>query len=79
MSSESTLILVGILITLTSFIGIPVEWYVYIFSTLGLIVLGIGLLLRSRAQKISSVNDIKSVESAEDTEETKNNKISPIA
>ncbi len=48
MSAESTLILTGLLIAITPFLGLPSVWYSYIFAILGLLVLGIGLLLRAR-------------------------------
>ncbi len=48
MSAESTLIFTGLLIAITPFLGLPSVWYGYIFAILGLVVFGIGLLLRTR-------------------------------
>ena len=48
MSSESTLILFGFLTLITPFLGLPSAWYEYIFPVFGLVVLGIGILLRKR-------------------------------
>ncbi len=48
MSSESTLILLGILVVITPYSGVPTFWYAYILPTLGIIIIGIGFLFRSR-------------------------------
>lgn len=48
MSAESTIILAGFLIIITPFLGLPSSWYAYIFTVLGLIVFGTGLLFRTR-------------------------------
>ncbi len=48
MSAESTLIFAGIAVILTPFLGLPSEWYGYIFSTLGVIVTIIGIMFRAR-------------------------------
>ncbi len=48
MSAESTLILTGILVLLTPFLGLPSAWYAYIFAILGIVVVSIGVMFRSR-------------------------------
>ncbi len=48
MSAESTLIFAGILVILTPFLGLPSEWYGYIFSILGIVITGIGIMFRAR-------------------------------
>lgn len=50
MSAESTLILFGLLTIVTPFLGLPHKWYGYIFSIIGLVVLGIGISLRMRVR-----------------------------
>ena len=55
MSSESTLILFGLLVVVTPYSGVPIFWYAYILPVLGIVIIGIGFLFRSR--RISSQND----------------------
>jgi len=55
MSSESTLILLGLFVAITPYIGVPTFWYAYILPVLGILIIGIGFLFRSR--RISSQSD----------------------
>ncbi len=55
MSSESTLILFGLLVVITPYSGVPTFWYTYILPILGIVIIGIGFLFRSR--RIASQND----------------------
>ncbi len=48
MSSESTLILFGLLVVITPYSGVPTFWYTYILPILGIVIIGIGFLFRSR-------------------------------
>ncbi|VAW33026.1 hypothetical protein MNBD_CPR01-355 [hydrothermal vent metagenome] len=48
MSAESTLILTGVLVLLTRFLGLPSEWYIYIYLVLGIVIISIGIMLHSR-------------------------------
>ncbi len=56
MSSESTLILFGFLIVIVPFLGIPSSWYGYIFPIFGLVVFGIGILLRKSTHQRSDTS-----------------------
>ncbi len=56
MSSESTLILLGILVVITPYSGIPSFWYGYILPILGLFIIGIGFLFRGRRISLESIN-----------------------
>ncbi len=55
MSSESTLILFGLLVVVTPYSGVPIFWYAYILPVLGIVIIGIGFLFRSR--RVSSENN----------------------
>ncbi len=56
MSSESTLILLGILVVITPYSGIPSFWYGYILPILGLFIMGIGFLFRTRRISSERIN-----------------------
>lgn len=47
MSRESLLILLGILVALSPFLGIPLSLLAWILPVLGLVTLGIGISLRT--------------------------------
>lgn len=51
MSRESVLIVLGLLVVLSPFIGLPLEILAWVLPVLGLIVVGIGVALRSRRRK----------------------------
>lgn len=51
MSRESVLVLLGLLIVLSPFVGLPLEILAWILPVLGFAVAGIGVALRSRRRK----------------------------
>lgn len=51
MSRESVLILVGALVILSPFVGLPLQVLAWVLPVLGLVVVGIGIALRSRRRK----------------------------
>lgn len=48
MTTESTLILLGILTALVPFLGLPYAWLLWIVPLLGLLIAGTGIMLRAR-------------------------------
>lgn len=56
MSSESTLILLGILVVITPYSGIPSFWYGYVLPIFGLFIIGIGFLFRARRISSERIN-----------------------
>lgn len=48
MTRESFLILLGVLVALSPFLGLPLTWLAVLLPLLGLITLGIGYTLRAR-------------------------------
>ncbi len=73
MSAESTLIFAGTLVVLTPFLGLPSEWYGYIFLVLGMLVTGIGIMLRTRRTVLSEHRSpVSEPEQSPEKEETSN-------
>ncbi len=68
MSHEGTLILLGILVVLTPFLGLPYSWLMVIIPLLGLLVLGFAILLRARG--LAEVPVHREEESAQSFDET---------
>ena len=48
MSFEATLILLGVLIAILPFVGIPYSWLMWFILLLGIAVAGVGTVLRAR-------------------------------
>lgn len=48
MSREGTLILLGVIVVLSPFLGLPYSWLMWILPILGLAVLAQGIVLRMR-------------------------------
>jgi len=48
MTTESTLILLGILTALVPFLGLPYAWLLWTVPLLGLFIAGTGVMLRAR-------------------------------
>lgn len=65
MSRESTLVLLGLLIALVPFIGLPYSWLMWILPVLGLIVLTLGVTLR--AKRLPSRDDRHPLDIAHET------------
>ena len=63
MSRESTLILLGILVALTPFVGLPLLWRAILLPIFGALVVLIGITLR--AHKLARKNDLPETASPE--------------
>ncbi len=63
MSRESTLILLGILIALTPFVGLPLLWRAILLPIFGALVVLIGITLR--AHKLARKTDLPEAASSE--------------
>ncbi len=64
MSRESTLILFGVLVALSPFIGLPYIWLMWILPILGILVIVLGVALRAkrsapREERVSHIDHEK--------------------
>ena len=48
MTLDALIMLVGVLVAVVAFLGFPVSWFGPIFFVLGVIVIGLGILVRRR-------------------------------
>jgi len=56
MSREPILILLGILLAISPFVGMPPSWFVFLLPTLGLLVAMIGFTLNQKKKKPISLS-----------------------
>jgi|GEM_PF-1376334 len=53
MSNEGTLTLLGILIVLSPFLGLPYSWLMVVIPLLGVAVIGFSILVRMRGMRVA--------------------------
>lgn len=63
MTRENVLILLGALVILAPFSGLPVSWLSFILPVLGAGIVGIGILMRSARRRATSVSSYETSQS----------------
>lgn len=58
MSHESTLLLIGILVVLSPFLGLPYSWLMVIVPFLGVVVVALSIILRARNMRAPEVQEV---------------------
>ncbi len=58
MSHESTLLLIGILVVLCPFLGLPYSWLMVIVPVLGVSVAALSIILRARTMQAPEVQEV---------------------
>lgn len=79
MSKEMTVIVLGVLVVVTPYLGIPGSWKTVILAVVGLLLVGVGFLLRGEALARGSVSGRGHfVENSAPTTPTRDHGIGPL-